>query len=62
MTFSEGAGKMVHQYFCRDCGHEFKRDQIYINEADPALPWQGMYLICRSCYNCHVTAYAVAKG
>eukprot|EP00969_Alexandrium_andersonii_P046611 2044904-Alexandrium_andersonii.AAC.1 len=49
---------MAHRYFCRDCGDEFKRDQSYVNEADLALPWQGMCLICRGCYNEHVENYA----
>eukprot|EP00969_Alexandrium_andersonii_P006368 276106-Alexandrium_andersonii.AAC.1 len=32
--------------------------EIYINEEDPALPWQGVYLICLGCYSHHLLKYA----
>eukprot|EP00969_Alexandrium_andersonii_P053048 2330790-Alexandrium_andersonii.AAC.1 len=52
--------KPVHKYRCRDCGEIAPRDKIYINEEGPALPWQGVYLICRGCYNNHLLKYAQA--
>eukprot|EP00969_Alexandrium_andersonii_P012619 549878-Alexandrium_andersonii.AAC.1 len=41
MTVNPDTGKLAHEYRCRDCGGTYKRGAIYVNEVDPALPWQG---------------------
>eukprot|EP00969_Alexandrium_andersonii_P092525 4084913-Alexandrium_andersonii.AAC.1 len=51
-----------YAYKCRDCGGTYGRGKIFVNGVDPALPWQGVYLVCMDCSSSHLLAYAAEKG